>query len=150
MKAKVIADSFEILKDIKLNGIESKNQFLIIKALRVLKPIVANYKDDISNIEDKVISCSKEELAANREKAQKQITAERNNDTENMLPSSEVIALNEFFNKVGNEINSIKEAIDNEDVELTYEKISEEDFEKLLSANSLTAENASLLYDLLV
>lgn len=151
MKTEKIKNSYQVLKDAKISKLESKDQFKVIKALRVLKPIAETYDADIADLEKKVTSCTAEELKENREKAQKHSEAIQSNSTEGLLSSKEIFDLNAFFRKVDEEMKALRKELDNEEVELSYEKLTEESFIKLTECNdSLSVDQFSLLYDVLV
>lgn len=151
MKTKLISEGYAVLKDAKISKLESKDQFRVIKALRVLKPISETYNADIQDLEKKVTSCTAEELKENREKAQKHSEAIQNNSTEGLLSTKEIVDLNAFFQKVDKEMKALRKELDEENVELSYEKLSEDSFIKLTECNeNLTVEQFALMYDLLV
>lgn len=151
MKTKLISEGYAVLKDAKISKLESKDQFRVIKALRVLKPISETYNADIQDLEKKVTSCTAEELKENREKAQKHSEAIQNNSTEGLLSTKEIVDLNAFFQKVDKEMKALHKELDEENVELSYEKLSEESYIKLTECNeNLTVEQFALMYDLLV
>lgn len=151
MKTKLISEGYAVLKDAKISKLESKDQFRVIKALRVLKPISETYNADIQDLEKKVTSCTAEELKENREKAQKHSEAIQNNSTEGLLSTKEIVDLNAFFQKVDKEMKALRKELDEENVELSYEKLSEESYIKLTECNeNLTVEQFALMYDLLV
>lgn len=149
MTTKEIEKSYNVLKGVKLSKLKSADQFLVIKALRVLKPVAEQYAEDMKQIEDRVTSCTKEELEENRKLIQAHNNAEQTKSTDGILTTKQIVELNTFFKKVSEEITGIQEKLESEEHELNHERIEEEAFKELLECNDLSAEDSMVLMDLL-
>lgn len=149
MTTKEIEKSYNVLKGVKLSKLKSADQFLVIKALRVLKPVAEQYAEDMKQIEDRVTSCTKEELEENRKLIQAHNNAEQTKSTDGILTTKQIVELNTFFKKVSEEITGIQEKLESEEHELNHERIEEEAFKELLACNDLSAEDSMVLMDLL-
>lgn len=150
MKTIEISKGYKVLENVKLSGLSPESQFNIIKALRFLKPIHDSYESDIKDIDSKVTSFSAEEIEKNREIAMKHMQAVNSKSVDNLLSTKEVSEMNEFFSKLDKETSEIKQRIENEDIDLTFTKLSEDDYKKLLTANeSISAGDKMILYDII-
>lgn len=129
-----IVDLYEVLSGAKLTKMDDADKFLVIKALRVLKPIADSfeaYKRDASE------RLKPEDFDSIVEKAQKwnELTEE-----ERASINKSLIAYNNSVNKcIADELAA--------EVEVEYQKLSESAFEKLMASNDWEASKALLVAD---
>ena len=129
-----IVNLYEVLSGAKLTKMDDADKFLVIKALRVLKPIAESfdaYKRDASE------RLKPEDIDSIVEKAQKwnELTEE-----ERASINKSLIAYNNSVNKcIADELAA--------EVEVEYQKLSESAFEKLMASNDWEASKALLVAD---
>lgn len=128
LKTSEIVSVYAILKDAKLTKMESNDKFKVLKAMRVMQPIADEWDSFIANVDKKLQKENHEEII---EKAKKW-NSEGENTT---LTNEEKIEINKYLFEFEQEKKScLKDELEKE-VELSFDKINESAFEKLIDSN---------------
>lgn len=143
MKTKQVVEVYNTLNGAKLSKMEDKDKFLVIKAMRQLKPISTAYEEFVKDAQEKLKGDDFEDI---QKKAQK--WQEEGESTSLSLEERREINtyLNGYNNKV---VECLKEEVE-KDNELNYEKISEDAFGKLVSSNDFDVKTIMNLQDALM
>ena len=122
MKTIAITNVYAILNEAKLTKMEDADKFKVIKALRVIKPIAKGYEDFVEDAKNKLKDEKYEDMS---NKAQDWNKANQNKKR-----------------------SSLTEA--EKEVEVEFEKLSEDAFCKLVSSNDWTCSQILSLSDFIV
>jgi hypothetical protein len=151
MKTKSAYEAYQAVKDANLSKMDSVDQFKVIKALRALKSVSTRYEEEAALIDEKCVRISKEDLEWARNKYQDQAKAEAEKATDKFLPKDEWEKVVGILNEYGKERAEAVKALNDEEADLSYDKLSDEAFEKFLASNDkFTAEKSLLAYEVLV
>ena len=137
MKTIGVVQVYNLLNSAKLTKMDDSDKFLVIKIMRVLKPIATNYSDAVKDAQDKLKGSDFEEMQKKAQDFDK-------------LSNEEKIALNKYFEKYQNDVEKcLKEEAEKEN-KLKVEKIKEDAFGKFIASNDFTIEQIMKLQDILV
>lgn len=137
MKTKEIAVAYALLKGAKLSKMEDEDKFKVIKAMRVLRPIAEKYETDEKEASDKLKDERFEEMS---EKANKHNEALQAKQPEKLLPAGELVELNKYFEGFQKKLSECLKSLQEEDVPVEFDKLTEEAFKKLIASNDFTVE----------
>ena len=128
MKTNSIVSVFNLLNSAKINKVNDSGKIKIIKAVRQMKPIANGFDELLNDARERLKGEEHEEMS---EKASRwQMEGDIVDFTD-----EEKIAINNYFIAYSNRIDEcIKEEADREH-ELTFTKLTEEEFEGLISSN---------------
>lgn len=143
MKTKQVVEVYNTLNSAKLSKMEDKDKFLVIKAMRQLKPISTAYEEFVKDAQEKLKGDDFEDIQKKAQKWQE----EGENTSLSLEERREINTyLNGYNNKV---VECLKEEAE-KDNELNYEKISEDAFGKLVSSNDFDVKTIMNLQDALM
>ena len=146
MKTIEITNIYAVLNEAKLTKMDDADKFKVIKALRVIKPIAKGYEDLIEEAKnkrkgddhDKVTEKAQDWNKDNQGKKVGELTQEQ---------IDELNAINKYFSDYNSRVeNCVKEEAEKE-VELTFDKLNEEAFGKLVASNDWTCGQIMALSD---
>lgn len=150
MKTKDIVTATAALSEAGLKGMEDKDKFTVIRALRVLKPIRQQYIDFVQDAANRLRPEDFDQLEQRKKEWNKEHEGKKYND----LTSQELVELNYINARYADYNNKIEDCIREEadrEQELTYDRLTEEAFGKLLAANAdWTAATILLLTETLM
>ena len=128
MKTNSIVSVFNLLNSAKINKVNDSGKIKIIKAVRQMKPIANGFDELLNDARERLKGEEHEEMSEKAGRWQME------GDTVD-LTDEEKIAINNYFIAYSNRIDEcIKEEADREH-ELTFTKLTEEEFEGLISSN---------------
>ena len=143
MKTKQVVEVYNTLSSAKLSKMEDKDKFLVIKAMRQLKPISTAYEEFVKDAQEKLKGDDFEDIQKKAQKWQE----EGENTSLSLEERREINTyLNGYNNKV---VECLKEEVE-KDNELNYEKILEDAFGKLVSSNDFDVKTIMNLQDALM
>lgn len=143
MKTKQVVEVYNTLNSAKLSKMDDKDKFLVIKAMRQLKPVFTAYEEFVKDAQEKLKGDDFEDVQTKARKWQ-----EEGENTS--LTIEERRNINIYLNDYSNKVNEcLKEEVE-KDNELTYEKISEEAFGKLIASNDFDVKTIMNLQDALM
>lgn len=128
MKTNNVVSVFNLLNSAKINEVSTSGKIKIIKVVRALKPIATGFDELLNDAREKLQGENHEEMA------EKAIRWQQEGDKVD-LTDEEKIAVNMYFQEYGNRIDEcVKEEAEREH-ELDFPKLTEEEFEGLISSN---------------
>lgn len=138
LKIEKIVSVYTILKDAKLTKMESADKFKVIKAIRPMQPIAEEWNNFISNVDKKLQKENHDEIIEKAQKWQRE-------GEETTLSQEEKIEVNKYLLEYQKE----KEACINDELEkeeeLSFDKINDSAFEKLIDSNDWKVTEILLL-----
>ena len=149
MKMKTIDahKAYRLLQESKLTKMEDSDKFLLIKAMRELRPVSEEYEKD----EKEGLEALKDEgFEAMKGKAEKHDAAIREGKKDGLLTLEELNEVNAFFREYQKNVKKLLEDIQNKECEFSYKRISEDAFGKFVASNDFKGEEIVTLYDALV
>lgn len=143
MKTKQVVEVYNTLNGAKLSKMDDKDKFLVIKAMRQLKPIATAYEEFAKDAQEKLKDEDFEDI---REKARK--WQEEGENTS--LSLEERRGINTYLNGYNNKVVECLREESEKDNGLAYEKISEDAFGKLVASNDFDVKAIMSLQDALM
>ena len=146
MKTIEITNIFAVLNEAKLTKMEDADKFKVIKALRAIKPIAKGYEDFVEDAKNKLKgedfdNMSEKAQAWNKDNQGKKVGELAQEEIDNLN------AINTYFAEYNKRVEAcVKEEAEKE-VELTFDKLSEEAFGKLVASNDWTCGQIMALSD---
>lgn len=126
----IIVGAYVALKDIKINALENKDKFALLKIFREFRPIAEKYNKDIEEAQIKLKPDNFEQMQEKAKQWEKDKTS---------LSSEEVMDINKYFREYGESIDKYVSSLNEEEVDIQSEPLSEEALNKLLEiATDLT------------
>lgn len=130
MKTSAVIEVYKALKEAKLTKMESKEKFQIIKIMRAVKPVAEEWDAFMATVDEKLKGENHETIVAMIQQWQR----EGDNTTLTMEERKEV---NEYIAKFNAERNELINAELAKEVEVSFERISEEAFERFVDSNDM-------------
>lgn len=150
MKTKQVVEIYNVLCGAKLSKMEDKDKFLIIRAMRQFKPVAISYEDEMKDAKEKL----KDERFEEMQNLAKEWEENHGKQVKiSDLPDSEVRNLeeiNRYFMAYHQNVDKYAKELLGKDNEFSYEKISEDSFEKLVSSNDFDVQTIMDLQDALM
>lgn len=143
-----ISNVYELIKKSKLTKMEDKDKFLVIKAIRVLKPICTDYQDFVKDAQEKL---KDDKYESNLEEYQKIQREHPQFKLSELTPDeiSKIETLTKYFNNFNKSLEECLNTEAKKEHELAYEKLSDEAFTKFISSNDFSVEEILNLEDTL-
>lgn len=138
MKTSTIIEVYKALKEAKLTKMESKEKFAVIRIMRAVKPVAEEWDAFMATVDEKLKGENHEAIAAMIQQWQK----EGDNTTLTMEERKEV---NEYIAKFNAERNELINAELAKEVEVSFERISEETFERFIDSNDMDVNVLTML-----
>lgn len=138
MKTSTVIEVYKALKEAKLTKMESKEKFQVIKIMRAIRPVAEEWDAFISTVDEKLRGDGHEEMVAKIQQWQKE--GEQTTLTEE--ERREVNAYIMRYNKERSELLSSELA---KEVEVAFEPLTDEAFERFIDSNDMTVEVLGLL-----
>lgn len=142
MKTVDIIQIHGILKGLSLAGLSFKAQRAILKTLRQLKPAAERYAEDMKEATEKLKPEGFEEI---EKKAVAHNEALETGSEQGRLQGEELKVVVRVYADFNKRLADYATDLGDEEVEIDPEKITEDDFEKLLSANAEKIEAGKLV-----
>lgn len=134
MNTEKIIFSYKLINEAKITKMEDGDKFKLIKAIRVLKPIVTSFEDFVKDAQEKLKDDNFEEMKSKASKWQE-------DGDKSTLSMEERKEVNSYFSEYYKKVNDcIKEEGDKEH-EVTFEKLSEDAFGKFISSNDFKVDD---------
>lgn len=138
MKTSAVIEVYKALKEAKLTKMESKEKFQIIKIMRAVKPVAEEWDAFMATVDEKLKGENHETIVAMIQQWQR----EGDNTTLTMEERKEV---NEYIAKFNAERNELINAELAKEVEVSFERISEEAFERFVDSNDMDVSVLTIL-----
>lgn len=143
MKTRQVVEVYNTLNGAKLSKMDDKDKFLVIKAMRQLKPVSAAYEEFVKDAQEKLKG---EDFGEIQKKAQ-QWQEEGENTT---LSLEERRHINIYLNDYTKKVNECVSEEGEKENDLTYERLSEEAFAKLVASNDFDVKTIMSLQEALM
>lgn len=128
LKTQDVVSTFNLLSNGKLTKMESSDKFKVLKMMRVMQPIADEWESFMKHVDEKLKKDNHDEIV---EKV-KQWQQEGENTT---LTEAERIEINKYFAEYQQEKNDCINDELKKVVSLSFDKINESAFEKLVDSN---------------
>lgn len=128
MKTEIIVSVFNLLSSAKINKVSDSGKIKIIKAMREMKPIATDFDELVKDAREKLQGDNHDEMV---EKAQRW---QQKGDEVDMT-DEEKIAVNTYFAEYGQRIDACITEEAKKEHEMNFTKLTDEEFEGLLSSN---------------
>lgn len=133
LTTKEVVSVYNVLKEAKLTKMEISDKMLVLKIMRILKPIAEEWESFMQTIDDKVKGENHDEII---EKAREW---ERDKE-KTTLSDSEKREINEYLIQFSKDKNTCFSDELNKELELDITKISSSAYEKLVESNDFEVD----------
>lgn len=138
MKTSTVIEVYKALKEAKLTKMESKEKFQVIKIMRAVKPVAEEWDAFIATVDEKLRGEGHEEMAAKIQQWQKE-------GEQTTLTEEERREVNAYIMRYNREREELLHSELAKEVEVKFEPLTEEAFERFLDSNDMTVEVLGLL-----
>lgn len=128
MKTSTIIEVYQLLNTAKLTKMESKEKFQVIKIMRAMKPVAEEWDSFVKTMDEKLKGENHEEMLAKAQQWQKE-------GEKTTLSLDERMAVNEYFGKLDKERRELIASEQSKEVNILFDKLTEEAFERLVDSN---------------
>lgn len=128
MKTSTIIEVYQLLNTAKLTKMESKEKFQVIKIMRAMKPVAEEWDSFVKTIDEKLKGENHEEMLSKAQQWQKE-------GEKTTLSIDERMAVNEYFGKFDHERKQLVASEQSKEVNIIFDKLTEEAFERLVDSN---------------
>lgn len=143
MKTKQIVEVYNTLNGARLSKMDDKDKFLVIKAMRQLKPIATSYGEFVQDAQERLKGDGFEDI----QKKARQWQEEGESTT---LSLEERRDINVYLNDYGRKVEECVAEEAGKENELDYVRLAEEAFGKLVASNDFDVKTIMLLQDALM
>lgn len=142
MKVERIAMLYGLLKQSRTTKMDDQGRLKILRIIKALRPAATEYEEDLNEAKKKMEDERFAEMSALAEKWE----AEGND----ALSDEEKMKVNSYFIRHNKKVSDAAKALGGKAKEMKLEKISTEEFQRLISSNDYTGEQMMLLDDTIV
>ena len=143
MTTNTVLSVYKLLNDSKLTKMEDKDKFIVIKAVRKLKPIAADFEDFKKDVQEKL-------KGENFEEMQKKALQWNEEGDKTTLTEDERKEVNMFFYEFNKNMKECLKEETEKKHELEYEKLSEDAFGKFISSNDFKVDDIIKIQEVMV
>lgn len=140
MRTNDLIEAYNILNVAKYNKLEDSDKIKIWKIVRVLKPIVTKFQEDMKDASEKFMQ-EFENFQENLQKARQYETTENKEEAE--MTEDQYKAFIVDFMSYNRLVNNTANDLASEEVNVDFEKLSEDAFGKLMASNDWTIEQTT-------
>lgn len=138
MKISMIIEVYKALKEAKLTKMESKEKFAVIRIMRAVKPVAEEWDAFLSTVDEKLRGEGHEEMVGKIQQWQKE-------GEQTTLTEEERREVNAYIMRYNREREELLHSELAKDVEVKFEPLTDEAFERFLDSNDMTVEVLGLL-----
>lgn len=138
MKTSTVIEVYKALKEAKLTKMESKEKFAVIRIMRAVKPVAEEWDAFLSTVDEKLRGEGHEEMVAKIQQWQKE-------GEQTTLTEEERREVNAYIMRYNREREELLHSELAKEVEVKFEPLTEEAFERFLDSNDMTVEVLGLL-----
>lgn len=128
MKTSTIIEVYQLLNTAKLTKMESKEKFQVIRIMRAMKPVAEEWDSFVKTMDEKLKGEHHEDMLAKAQQWQKE-------GEKTTLSLDERMAVNEYFGKLDRERRQLIASEQSKEVNILFDKLTEEAFERLVDSN---------------
>lgn len=149
MKTIEITNIYAVLNEAKLTKMEDADKFKVIKALRVIKPVAKGYEDFVEEAKNKLKADDHDKMTEKAQAWNKDNQGKKVGElTQEQI--DELNTINTYFAKYNKRVETCLKEEAEKEVELTFDKLSDEAFGKLVASNDWTCGQILSLSDFIV
>ena len=146
MKTIEITNIYAVLNEAKLTKMDDADKFKVIKALRVIKPVAKGYEDFVEDVKNKLKGDDHDKMTEKAQAWNKDNQGKKVNElTQEQI--DELNTINTYFAEYNKRVETCLKEEAEKEVELTFDKLSEEAFSKLVASNDWTCGQIMALSD---
>lgn len=146
MKTIEITNIYVVLNEAKLTKMDDADKFKVIKILRVIKPVAKGYEDFVEDVKNKLKADDHDKMTEKAQAWNKDNQGKKVNElTQEQI--DELNALNTYFADYNKRVEACLKEEAEKEVELAFNKLSEEAFSKLVASNDWTCGQIMALSD---
>lgn len=138
MKTSIIIEVYKALKEAKLTKMESKEKFAVIRIMRAVKPVAEEWDAFLSTVDEKLRGEGHEEMVAKIQQWQKE-------GEQTTLTEEERREVNAYIMRYNREREELLHSELAKEVEVKFEPLTDEAFERFIGSNDMTVEVLGLL-----
>lgn len=141
MKTMEMVEAYKILSQAKYQKMSDDGKIKVWKITRQLRPIALQFEEEQNDAKEKLIPS--EDFMQKLQKAQQYELSLKNKDIIPNISKEEYEKFIQEFIKYNNIINDALKEISEKEVNLIFEKISEEEFGKLMASNDWSMDQVN-------
>ena len=142
MKAERIAMLYGLLKQSRTTKMEDQGRLKVLRIIKALRPMAQEYEADVKEARDKMKDKDFDRMTAKAEKWQA--------EGDKALTEEEKMAVNAYFAKYNKKVSEAVTAIAGKAKKMELDKLSQDEFLRLIKSNDYTGEQMELLDDTVV
>lgn len=128
MNTSTIIEVYQLLNNAKLTKMESKEKFEVIRIMRAMKSVAEEWDSFVKTMDEKLKGERHDEMLAKAQQWQKE-------GEKTTLTLDERMAVNEYFGKLDRERRQLIASEQSKEVNILFDKLTEEAFEHLVDSN---------------
>lgn len=151
MKTFELVNAFGVLNSAKLSKLEDKEKYVVIRAMRSMKPLKKDYEEAVQDAQNKLRADDHDQW---QQRADQWNALHRGKKRSELSPAEtdELDEINAYFRRYADSVEqAVKDLAEKEAGGLDYERLTEQGFSRLLASNpDWEAEKSLMLYDILI
>ena len=147
IKTEKVLNAYRVLSTAKYSKMADEDKIKVWKIARILKPVADKFEDDSKDAAEKFKPS--EDFDEKLQKAQEYERTIRNTEKDSEERAAEYGKFVGEFNAYQKLVNDAVKDFANKEVEVEFEKLSEDAFGKLMASNEWTMEQAMVLGDII-
>ena len=148
MKTIEITNIYVVLNEAKLTKMDDADKFKVIKILRVIKPVAKGYEDFVEDVKNKLKADDHDKMTEKAQAWNKDNQGKKVNElTQEQI--DELNTINTYFAEYNKLVEDCLKEEAEKEVELTFDKLNEEAFGKLVASNDWTCGQIMALSDVI-
>ena len=136
MKKKELFELYAVIKDAKISTLSDDGAMAVIKACRVIRPLVNEYQESDKDARERLKPEGLDDLIE-----------KYNNKTLSREEEAELMKRNKHYS---DQMGEFTKGIMNEDAEIEMGKLGTDDFKAFRKANDIEADKLSVVYEMMV
>lgn len=142
METSKIVIAYRLINKIKISNMDDDGKIKVIKAIKAMKPIYTEFEDFSKDAQEKLKDDDFEKMSEKSKEWQGGIE-------NTSLSEKERVEVNAYFGKYYEALNKCLKEESEKENEITYEKLSEQEFCKLVGNNDLNLDEIITLEEVL-
>ena len=142
MKIERIAMLYGLLKQSRTTKMEDQGRMKVLRIIKALRPAAQEYEADMKEAREKMKDGQFDAMTAKAEKWQ--------TEGAKALSDEEKVAVNAYFTRYNKAVAKAVDALAGKQKKAEFDKLSQDEFQKLISSNDYTGEQMELLDDTIV
>ena len=150
IKTEKVLAAYRVISTAKYSKMDDGDKIKVWKIARILKPVADKFEDDSKDAAEKFKPSEDfDERLANAQEYERMRRDENADMTKAKMGAAEYGKFVEEFQQYNKLVNDAIKEFANKEVEVEFEKLSEDAFGKLMASNEWTMEQAMVLGDII-